>query len=267
MFAMVAAALTVQQFATDRIDSRIRDVDAVVSFDRFVNYLANGSHDRFVPNPKFWGKDIDLTCASPWNNGGGSTRAGTLISKRHIVFAKHFPLWNGVRIVFVDGDGALCPCYIEATKAIANSDIMVGLLDAEVTPNIHPAKILPPNAEKYIGRGEGLPTITFNQQERLYLNTLGAMPTNGSPWRGIGSWKPKDNPNWMRFSRKLTIGDSGNPCFLLIGNEPILIYCLYGGGAGGGPAVHLYAEEIQAAMDELCPGYKLECFDFSAIRK
>ena len=57
--------------------------------------------------------------------------------------------------------------------------------------------------------------------------------------------------------------DSGNPAFLLVGNEPILLYCLYSGGVGHGPAIHLYAKEVQKAMDELCPSYKLESFDFS----
>ena len=61
-------------------------------------------------------------------------------------------------------------------------------------------------------------------------------------------------------------GDSSNPAFLLIGNEPILLYCLQIGDVGHGPEIHRYRREIQAAMDDLCPGYKLEAFDFSTVQ-
>ena len=60
-------------------------------------------------------------------------------------------------------------------------------------------------------------------------------------------------------------GDSGNPAFLIVDNQPILLYCLFRGGYGSGPALHLYRREIQAAMDELCPGYTLETFDFASV--
>lgn len=139
-------------------------------------------------------------------------------------------------------------------------DIMIGSLDYEVTPNIHPAKILPENYADYIGDGKGLPIVTFNQGEKALLSEcssisrkaiMNAVPTNAA-WKALGG--------------KIVTGDSGNPAFLLIDNEPILIYCLFNGGVGHGYPVHTYRREIQKAMDELCPGYALEVFDFSRVK-
>ena len=252
----VALLLPVVQSAREGVDARLA-AGPTNALARFTDYPSGAAKDRFTHNPKFWAKDVDFSCVSPWNSASGRLRAGTLISKRHVIFAKHYPLAAGTRMSFVDADGNVCPCRLEKTKPIEKSDIMIGSLNYEVTPDIHPAKILPPDYEKFIGRGEGLPVVTFNQHEQLFLNELNAIPTNGSPWRTMSARAPA-NGCWQAFRSPLIVGDSGDPAFLLIGREPILLYCLTGGGAGSGPGVHLYRREIQAAMDELCPGYKLE---------
>ena len=137
---------------------------------------------------------------------------------------------------------------------------MIGALDYEVTPNIHPAKILPDDYAKYIGDGKGLPIVTFNQREQAYLSQLNCITSNHV------SNVSATNGNWKALGGKIIVGDSGNPAFLLIGNEPILLYCLHTGGVGHGPSVFHHRKEIQQAMDDLCPGYKLEAFDFSKVR-
>ena len=264
----ILAAATVLQLAHENIERRIADADPAVSLSRFDDYPPSRGklgfprclfENPFPVNGKFWLKDVDFSCASPWNDSMGNLKAGTLISKRHIVFAKHFPLWKGVRILFVGADGGVCPCNVDAVREIPRTDIMIGLLNAEVTPNIHPAKILPPDFPKCIGEGKGLPIVTFTQHERVFLSEVRSITTNGI------SNVASTNASWKALGGKIVVGDSGNPAFLLIGNEPILLYCLQSGGVGHGPALHRYRREIQAAMDALCPGYKLESFDFSAV--
>lgn len=271
-----AVVLPIFNFATNSIAGRIAGVDPAVCLSRFVDYPPSKGklgfprclfEKPFPTNEKFWLKGVDFSCVSPWNDECGTARAGTLISKRHVIFAKHFPLWKGVRIVFVSNDGDVCPCYIEGTRAIENSDIMIGLLNAEVTPGISPAKILPFDAEKYIGNGEGLPLVYFNREERLSLAEVDPMPIECSAWRIMYGRRPSD-PKWKRVFLPVVVGDSGNPAFLLLGNEPVLLFCMETGGrgAGSGPAIHRQQAKIQAAMDELCPGYKLEKFDFTKVR-
>ena len=265
---VLAAALPVLDCATNSIAKRIAGTDPAVSLSRFDDYPPSKGklgfprclwEKPFPPNEKFWLKDVDFSCASPWSDECGTVRAGTLISRRHVIFAKHFPLWKGVRILFVDREGEVCPCRIEATKALEKCDIMIGSLDYEVTPNIHPAKILPDDYADYIGDGRGLPIVTFNQNEKAFLSECCSIATNSI------SNTASTNAAWKALGGRIVTGDSGNPAFLLIGNEPILLYCLHTGGVGHGPSVFRYRREIQQAMDELCPGYKLETFDFTRL--
>ena len=266
---VLAVLMPLQQMAWDSVNKRMANADPATDRFRFVNYPVEfttrqskfGEHKL---NPRFWLKGVDFSCASPWNSGGGRVRAGTAISKRHIVFSKHFPLWKNVRIVFVGEDGGECPCYIEATKEIDQSDIVVGLLNAELTSNIKPAKILPPDYVKYIGDGAGMPVVLFNQHEQVVLSSLQNISTNGVKPYAMRCVAPGDRSN-DPFRKAIVGGDSGNPAFLLIGNEAILLFCLQGGGCGSGSALHLYRHEIQQAMNNLCPGYKLETFDFSRL--
>ena len=163
--------------------------------------------------------------------------------------------------LFVDQSGEVCPCRVEQTKALEKCDIAIGSLDYEVTPNIRPAKILPDDYEKYIGDGKGLPVVTFNQNRQVFLSQSWCITT-----RDVLNTHAM-NPSWETLGGKIVKGDSGNPAFLLIGNVPILLYCLFSGGVGQGPSILHHRREIQAAMDELCPGYKLESFDFSTVGK
>ena len=266
---LLAAVLPVFDYATNSIAQRIAGADPEVSLSRFVDYPPSKGklgfprclwEKPFPSNEKFWLKDVDFSCVSPWNDGCGTLRAGTLISRRHVIFAKHFPLGKGERILFVDQAGETCPVNIEATKEVWGTDIMVGLLNYEVTPNIRPAKILPEDFAEYIGDGAGLPIVTFNQREQVFLSEMRPVTPYAVP-NGVAT-----NVAWRALGGKIVVGDSGNPAFLLIGKEPIILYCLLHGGVGRGPSIFRYRKEIQKVMDELCPGYKLETFDFEKVR-
>lgn len=263
-----------RRIAEDSIDSRLALNE---SFDpkclsRFLDYppapaAANSTilTEHFVtpfkPNPKFWAEGVDFTCASPWNSGAGRLRAGTAISPRHIIFAKHFPLWKGVRIVFVGTDGSPSAYYIEKTKALEGCDIMLGLLDAELTPDIHSAKIMPLDFTNHLGRAEGLPVVTLSQDEKAYVSELRPLLTN-SVYDLVNYVKPKGERRAKYFGN-IHGGDSGSPVFVIIGKEPVLLFFMT--TSMGGYGVHYFRREIQAAMDELCPGYQLDCFDFSKL--
>ena len=258
--------MPVFDFATNSIAQRLSVSDSKTGLSRFADYpncfrSPAPSTLHQAPSTNFWLKDVDFSCASPWSDECGTVRAGTLISKRHIIFAKHFPLWKGCRVLFVDQAGEVCPCRVEATKALEKCDIAIGSLDYEVTPSIHPAKILPEDFAKYIGDGKGLPIVTFNQREQVFLSECCVITSNSA------SNVASTNSSWKALGGKIVTGDSGNPAFLLIGNEPILLYCLHTGGVGNGPSVFRWRKEIQKAMDELCPGYKLEEFDFKAQKR
>lgn len=173
--AIVLAVLSVYDYATNSIARRIAGADPAVCLSRFGNY-PNCFRPKLLSTPrpelndKFWLKDLDFSCVSPWNDAMGRCGAGVAVTKRHILYSNHFNMGKGTRILFVGQDGEVCPCYLEGSRKVADTGLMVGLLNAEVTPNIKPAKVLPPDYGKHIGDGRGFPVITFNQDEEVVLH-------------------------------------------------------------------------------------------------
>ncbi len=220
-----------------------------------------------MPSADFWARGMDFSCVSPWNSQGGRLRAGTAISKRHIIFAKHFPLAVGTRIIFVGEDGGVCPCTVAKTKAIDSVDMMIASLDYELTPNIKPAKVMRADWTRQFAGKNDLPVVTFNQHEHLLYSEL-SVATNGvRVWNHVVDKSPtgimpvvpvKDA---LQRRGRIVLGDSGDPAFLVYNGEPVLLYCLFSGGAGHGPWIHQHLGEIQSAMDELEPGYELTFAD------
>lgn len=263
-------AVSILDFAWDAVSLQLPSNSQNCSRSRFISYPPSSieceypqllTNSPFKGNPAFWLKDFDFSCVSPWNDQSGNRRAGTAISKRHVIFATHFPIAVGSRILFSDHDGNVCPCYIKATRDIPNADLTVGLLNADLTPNIQPAKLLPDDYQKYIGDGDGLPVVIFNQHKGVSLTELCSISTNRQRV-AIGCRIPK-RESAKRFYNPLKVGDSGNPAFLLLGKTPVLLFTVTTGGAGVGPAIHKCKYAIQKTMDELCPGHQLEFADLS----
>jgi len=230
--------------------------------ERFLNYHANGVQGVFCPNPNWYLNGIDFTCVSPWNSASGRLRAGTAISRRHIIFAKHYPIAVGARMTFVGDTGTASHYTVTGTRALEGCDIMIGALNAELTPDIHPAKVLPTNFEKWITDGRTWPLITFNQHEQAFLCEM-TSKWNKQSGMMILTNKRADSYSARQFGGTIIVGDSGDPAFLMYGERPILVYCLLSGGLGYGPFIHRYRSQIQQAMDALAPGYRLEEFDFT----
>lgn len=248
---------TAADLIAQSVDSRIAGKDPSKSLRRLAGDLKL--------NPDFWGREIDFSCISPRNDRFGGMRGGVAVSLRHVLFANHFPIPVGTRLHFVGNDGGVCTCSVDATRSVPSSDIGVGLLNAELTPNIHPAKILPNDYTNHIGTAEGLPCVMFDAEGKGIVADLHAIPSNPNSW-AMFSRSPAD-PKRALFSERIVGGDSGQPCFLIVGREPVLLYTMKKGGAGAGPNIHRLRREIQRTMDELCPGYKLETLDFSKVGK
>ena len=217
---------------------------------RMAKFLA-GSYGSLL-NTNCWAYLVDTSSASPMNsmNGGGQRRAGTAITKRHIVMAAHYPLDIGTTVFFLGIDGIGCSRTVVATNQVLTSDISVCILDADLPDAVHPAKLLPMDYRLYIGDGRGLPGLMFDHSERAILSEFDALPER----RGnVNGRVPTDSLRHAYFDAVVP-GDSGNPKFLLMNNEAILVCTLLShgtGGSGAGPFLSSWADELQAAMDEL----------------
>ena len=232
---------------------------------KFVDYQANGQNGIFILNTNCWAYSIDTSCASMWNSYSQNLRAGTAVSRRHVLVATHYPLWADVELVFCGNDGSICTNKIVASKAVGDTDITVVLLQNELPSNVTPAMILPSNYEFYLNTARYLPCILINQHESILVQEVNSLTTyrNGntttpqvsglSPCCGMRS-------NWY----EPTIDhDSGSPRFLVVGNRVVLLNLTWYGpnSPGYGSFVTSCKDSIQSVMDELCLGYALEELD------
>jgi hypothetical protein len=120
-----------------------------------------------------------------------------------------------------------------------------------------PAKILPQNYPNYIRSAKRLPVVTFDQEEKLIVADISELKEYQKRNEHTGALYPVDSTR-LSFYENVVSGDSGNPRFLIIDRQLVLVSVLYLGGVGSGYFISHYATEIQRAMDNLCPGYQLE---------
>ena len=148
----------------------------------------------FTRNENFWGIGLSgLSAVSPNNSRGQNKRAGTAITKRHIVCAAHYPLSVGDTIDFVeDASGAVTavtrtiiqakthPLYTGASGNYCY-DVQVCLLDSDLPAEIDFMEVLPSDFENYTGGYKWMGTMGCSfDQEQKGISTLHGIITYGN---------------------------------------------------------------------------------------
>jgi hypothetical protein len=220
--------------------------------------VANGT--SFARNSECWANRIDISCASPWNSAHGPQRAGTLISPRHVLFCKHAGFYPpvGATMFFVSTGGAVESRLLQAIEpAGINADFVVGLLDGDVGPGISFAKCLPTNFSAYLPGVDAfstIPVMYLNQTERASIAGL----------RIISSiYSITFSQDYEDYFATVVVGDSGNPAFLVVDQEPVLLG-VFSTPTNGSHVAH-YAADINTAMTTLGGGYQLTTVDLSGF--
>jgi len=250
------------------IDSRISGKDPSISKNIFL--LQNHSDGIYTRNTQCWAYGLDLTCFSPWNSLDGPRRAGTLISPRHIICAKHYPLTVGTTIRFIRLDNTIVTKTITAIGNVYNTDIQIALLDSDVGSGISFAQILPENWYNYlpslysnqklnINREFGLPGLCLDQEEKALILDITRI---SSEYLSTTYYKPLKLTN-IEFYEDIIVGDSGNPTFLIINNILVLTSCWL--NVGGGPFISYYKSQINSLMSQLGGNYQLTEIDLSSF--
>lgn len=152
-----------------------------------------GTH-TFTRNESFWGIGLNgLSAISPNNSRNQNRRAGTALTRRHIICAAHFPLSVGDTVDFVeDGGGAA----VATTRTIVQAkmhplyagqsgnycyDIQICLLDSDLPAGIDFMEVMPSNSGDYTGQYSWMGTgMCQFDQEQKGLSTLGAKLSLGS---------------------------------------------------------------------------------------
>lgn len=229
---------------------------AIYSVQDFTNRL-------FVRNPTCWAAQIDLTGVSPWNQAHVNKRAGTLVSPRHLVFAKHYPLSAAAGnndIAFVtDQDVTVIRKIVGLTYPVA--DIGVALLDADVPADIAFYRVLPRNWNSYLQATNNLPMLHLDQEEKALVRDMSQLNAGAS----YCSHKVPADPTRRSFFETLISGDSGNPAFILVNGEPILMLTHH--YATAGPFYTTHMDAVNSAMTQLGGGYQLTEADLSVVAR
>jgi hypothetical protein len=246
-----AKALKTSELAADA-DRRIATLAAQVPLSAnsiFTNY-GKGKNSQWASG---WPIRLDLTGVC-WSH----KKAGTAITPRHIVMAAHWGYGPGQKVIFHDRAGNPHVRHVEKRKALnridgpGRSDILVCLLDEPLPPEINTYRLLPPR-EDYTHTLPGSPAFITEQERRVFIHEISR--------QSHGTLSFRKHPNLPdELYKPLVVGDSGNPSFLLVGGEPVLIETHTGGGPGSGPfysAPKVFAA-LQEVVAELDPSYQIQ---------
>jgi hypothetical protein len=240
---------TLHAALTAAIDSRLAGAGTKPIFA-----TKDAANSNYVRSTSCWAADVDLTCASPWSNYGTEGYTGTLISPRHIIYANHYRPVVGTVQWFVTNSNTIVTRTLSAIATVTGTDIAIGLLDSDVPGTIGFARVLPSNWASY------LPTFAAGHTSLPVLTTRWGRPAIVSDLMApAANWYLTTPANSTRrsYSEAIVGGDSGNPVFLVLGTQPILIGCYTTGGLGAGPSVVHYTTAINAVMATLGGGYSL----------
>ena len=210
-------------------------------------------------NVAFWGKDIDFTAVSVWNNRGFGTsadfrmRGATAVTPRHIVMAKHFALSVNDGISFVEPDGTWIHRNVIRVASDGSTDISVALLDTPLPSTIKPVKVVPSDFESYFDRdgvgnidSNGRPIcVGFDHEKKglfFQVTKAGAGASKVIAYFD-GSLVPSP---YDEIAEDLESGDSGNPLFIIIDGEPVLLTSWY--TTSTSPAYNSYISTINGLI-------------------
>lgn len=243
--------------------------NALVAANPATQQKVYSTQDPYVRNTSFFlqGTHAEaLTCASPWNSIGGTQRAGTAITPRHAVCAKHYPIPVGTTLRFVASDNTVVErTVVQAANIIASNplypissplqnDAWLMLLDSDLPASITHCKLFPYEYETYLPDGTttkggaGIPLLALDYSENgIVLDYLGK---HGPliPSTPVAVYIEPTLPDRLAFYDPFIVGDSGNPVFAAIGSELWLMSTVIG---SGGPAYGGLVTELNEMITTL----------------
>jgi hypothetical protein len=188
----------------------------------FDAYVSTDSPD--VAWSRSWTKKIDFSGVA-WDN----PRSLTLISPRHALMAKHYQRRPGSMVIFHDRKGDEVPRAIVGIAGIAGTDLAVVLLHDDAPKNVKAYRVLEPS-DSYNESLTGALVLVTDKQRLVHIHEIRTVIGRSIVFKkaeGIAEG----------FYEPLITGDSGNPSFVWLRGEPVLVETHTTGGPGAGPFV------------------------------
>jgi hypothetical protein len=200
--------------------------------------------DRNANMAEGWTRGMDMSGVS-FND----TRTATLITPRHVVMARHYARPAAAPVVFHDRNGKRIQRKLIGFSAGAG-DVMVGLLDEPVPANYRPYPL--PAAGSDTSALVGRPVIVTDQNRNLFVHLIAGAGNGAIAFK-------HDKTERHGWSKNLIVGDSGNPSFVIAGNELVLVETHTTGGAGMGPYYGdpTVQRSVREAVEKLDPAHRI----------
>jgi hypothetical protein len=202
------------------VDVSMKVRDMPVAYDDpgiFKKYNAGGDS---VMNTT-WTKKFDASGIS-----FDVTQTCTLVTKQHVVMAAHYKRKVPSLVIFHDRNGKRLERILVAERTV-HGDCAVGLLNEPVPDGYKVYPLLAPDeglAEELIGEF----VIVTDQNKRLFVHEVAGIS-------GDKIFFSFDAKKGIGYGKMLVSGDSGNPSFIMVNGEPVLIETHHTGGPGAGP--------------------------------
>jgi len=193
----------------------------------------------WIRNSASWVRMFNWTGVSAGINGLGGVGGGTLISRRHVLFANHVPYpARPFDIFFLNADSRTFNYKVTNVQQVGSTDIAIGTLDKDADPSLIVYRVLPDNWAQYIAnKAESfnrmgvagtlyafvLPVLYTGQDRKVSTADVISI-AYGLAGVNIPAFEPA-----RAFGDGLRGGDSGNPIFAMLGNELVLLGAWYTG--------------------------------------
>ena len=215
----------------------------------FDAYVSANSPD--VAWSRFWTKSIDFSGVA-WDK----PQTLTMISPRHAVMAKHYQRPPKAQsVLFHDRRGREVQRVIVGREFLG-ADIAVVILNEDVPDTVKTYPVLSPS-DRYEEEFPGTFVLVTDRERKVHVHEVRLVLGQLVYFRRAESLAEG-------FYEGLIAGDSGNPSFVLVRGQPVLVETHTGGGPGAGPfyGAAENVEAINAAMQKLsaehgAPGYQL----------
>lgn len=211
-----------------------------------------------------------LSGITSWVAPGFSSYTGVAITKRHVLFAHHWPPagtrpYPGEKFAFYDLDGNKTTATVVSGTSIryndsinTNSDLRVVLIDSDLPDTITPIKLLneeaadilaglvPHNSSAY-----NIPLISSNTESEVNVRDFTVNVHPGSPTALTWIGRLPSNPIRQSWYIPFESGDNASPACLVVDNELVLLGNVFGISAGSGSIICRELTAIQNSIDIL----------------
>jgi len=239
----------------------------------------------WVRNPASWVRVFNWTGVAAGINGLGGVGGGTLISRRHVLFANHVPYPNTptgpvipFEIFFVNANSRTFTYKVTSVQQVGSTDIAIGTLDRDADPSLNVYRVLPDNWTQYIANtvipasatfaavGLTAPTqafvlpVLYSGQDRKVSTADVVSILSGLAGVNIPAFEVA-----RAFGDPIIGGDSGNPIFAMLGDELVLLGAWYTGPDRGFTVGTFPWLITQRGAIEKIMGMRLQVADMSGL--